>query len=242
MTDHPTNNAGRLAKVPPELAESLAKTLAQARSRGGDERTLRDLIANQMHMKKSDVWNVYRRFDSAWHAGVDASLHGGDTPAHEDDPFAHYAFLSGRGGAVHVIEEHARSQIAQSDKLSDADIAYYSALGLRHFLFRSLTLALVVGALVWSLSDASGLRLMAASAGAVMISASLGLQAATLLEYCMMFLLIAMIASGLAFAGYGEVLLPWLGASLVGAIDGMGQREPQRKARLARSLTLAAAE
>lgn len=236
MTDSSANDAKTPAEISNEAAQSLATELSRARSLGGEERALRDIIANRLRMKKADVRIVYQRFDTAWHAGVDFTLHGGETPALEDDAFTHYAFLCGRGGAAHLIETNTRSSSADSDELSDKDIAHYSSLSAGYFMRRSLIIALVVGALVWWLSTASDGKLMSVCVSAIAISACLGLQAATLIEYLVQIALIALIGAGLAYAGHGEFLLPWLGAGLVGALDGTAQRESQRKFRLARSI------
>lgn len=63
-----------LPRVDPEQAGELAGTLHGLRIRGGEHRTLRELLANRLRVRKHAAEALYARFDRGWHAGVSASL------------------------------------------------------------------------------------------------------------------------------------------------------------------------
>jgi hypothetical protein len=212
-----------------EVASSLARALDAERRRGGDERALRELIANRLRLRKAAALAVYQRFDSAWHAGVNAGLHGGDAPGLEVDAFAHHAFEAGRGRVARAIAAHGETAGAPdagavpADAMSDKQIAYYTSLGTRHFVMRGAAYAVAVAALTWWLSDASGAKLYAVVGAAIWITFGLSIVAETLIAYLYLSAMIVVIALLAAWAGHGEFLWPCVGACVVGTIEGGAQ-------------------
>ena len=126
------------------------------------------------------------------------------------------------GMGTEPTSQEAKAQ--EDDRLSDADVAYYTGLGTTYFVVRSAAVALVVAALAWWLSSATGWRLYAVAGVAAWVCFGLSYQAATFIEYLVMLALVMAIAGGIAWLGHGEFVWPALSAGLVGMIDGMGQR------------------
>ncbi len=212
---------GDLPRLDPAQAKALAETMHAQRTRGAEHRTLRELIANRLHVKKRVAEALYDRFDRGWRAGVGASLGKGTAqPPLEDDPLGHFAFEAAQGRTERLIAEHPATSAPSGKTFSG-----------RSFFWRSAIVASVVAAAAWWLSSAAGWKLVGVVCATWLIAFAISIQMATLIEYGVMLALVLVVVLAVAGAGFGEIFWPGLCAALAGAIDGVAQRAAWEKLR-----------
>ncbi|HEY5700609.1 MAG TPA: hypothetical protein VIT83_00800 [Gammaproteobacteria bacterium] len=114
--------------------------------------------------------------------------------------------------------------MAESDVSDPRDRvpAAYSEGGYRG---RTVVITVVVCALVWWLSSATGVKIYAVVAIAAAIVLGGSMMQATFIEYAFILLMWLIIGVVLRFSGHPEFLWPSVSACIVAALNGMGGRE-----------------